>query len=417
MPALYKYLESLSKGELEDVCRLVAIQPAESSTVSDLRRIIFQYFKMNPEELQKVPAFREGGAPKSPLVLDDIDPMTSVPSVQVTEPQPTKPTVSDANDITVMNALSAQSSLLMALTNMLSTQQNIGTQQTTDSNRHRNDKFLSRLSTVTKMWDGQETARSEAMIFIQAFEEYKNQFEPELTTVFAGLRDSLQGRAKSWFMANREKFSTYEEFRKEFLQNFLPYQHEFKIRDRIRSERQATDERLIDFQARLLNLNRQLQSPLDDDAILELLLNHSHPRYQLHFITLPGKNLANVLALAAAVEHAAEYEKNYNSLKEKKYSKSLAVMTKNPETTGFTKTKNLGPICLNCQEVGHVYKNCPKPLRLRCFNCQAPGKTVHTCDCGKRKVAATEMVENCQTITEPSTSPSMEISGEGHLND
>lgn len=42
---------------------------------------------------------------------------------------------------------------------------------------------------------------------------------------------------------------------------------------------------------------------------------------------------------------------------------------------------NQDPVCWNCDKIGHLYRDCDLPKRLRCFYCKADGVPTTRCPC------------------------------------
>ena len=234
--------------------------------------------------------------------------------------------------------------------------------------------------------NGSDRGRLEARTFLKSFEDLKEQYDPNHKTTFAGLRDSLPGAAKEWFLAYQYQFESYDQFKLEFLKEFLPSDYEMVLRGQIRNENQTDRERFSTFQAKIRRMNSYLQSPLSEEDILEQLLLKSHKRYKLQFNLLENKNIGNLMRIAKAIENTQEFMDAESSVKfEINPRKTLsAACNRSNETTSRP--------CLNCHQPGHHYKQCELPIVIRCYFCGTKGKTINSCDCRRKTVASTKII-------------------------
>lgn len=377
MPTLSKYIQALQKEELKALCQSAGIPFAESSNVRDLRTLLYAFIKNNPESLQTTFTTL---APHSPMQLDEApffsdtkvmeEEGVSMPTVTVT---PATKEQSDGS-LTESNVLSLMQGFLQQQTDTLKSlfqQQDRREQQRETHQQVRNsgERFLSRASSLSKTWNGNDRNNLEPLHFLKSFDEFKEQYDPDWRTLLAGLRDGLQGKAKQWFLVHRNGLINFDDFKTKFTAAFLPEGYEVKVREQIRGEKQKSNESLLDFYTRLQLWNTYLTRKIQEDEITEYVTTHSLPKYRLQFNLLPTKEIDHLLRVAKAVEDAEESDQTH-----RRYQRPMVAAIESSNER----------LCLNCQTAGHNYKQCPLPLKIRCYYCNTPGKTVNSCGCRKK---------------------------------
>ena len=433
MPILSRYLNSMRKEELEELCERASLTIPKKAKVADLVRLLFIYAQTHPNEYEATLGII---SPKSPFNITEelVYPSTAKEAVQEEEQskieikqkvtgkknQPSfktnkkttiiknksKPEPSSSHQEIKQNMIGLremcqqqqtflvqqqhiiqqqtqqmaqlQLEMIGGLTNSIS-QLRISHADESQEKRSLWEKFLSRVVSLNKTWNGIDRNRLEALTFLKAFEDLREQYEPNEKITFAGLRDSLPGAAKEWFMAYKNTFESYENFKAEFLKEFLPADYEMVLRGQIRNETQKEYERLSSFQARLRTMNSYLQSPLSEEDILEQLLLKSHKRYKLQFNLLEHKTISNLTRIAAAIENSTEFIEKPGSSRAENTNRRL----NRPEETLRS--------CLNCHRPGHHFTQCELPVVVRCYYCGQKGKTINSCGCRKKSVASMQL--------------------------
>lgn len=416
------YIRSLKKDQLEKFCTTLKIAFSESDTVDTLRRLASKFVMENKIEIGQFPVIE--GLPALPLssspatlippkLTVNLDLAKAGPSNDLDSDFHTPLPVSDTEDVLFTDTVPQMLKLMVNMQKQIS--------HRPPSKYDIAEKFTKRCLFLSKTWLG--SPGPEAWDFLMRFEEYKDQYSPDLHSVFSALRDCLRGRALQWFVGNKSTFRTYAEFRTEFLAVFLPFNYERSLLNQIRNEKQNESENMDDFLARLRGMNLKLTRPIDQSEIIEIAISNAHPRYTVQFHLLPHTHtLHDLLHTARIIEHAQLYSTEYS----KKSRHRIAATTETPEAecvkcSALSKPQIKSPTkqvevktttspytCFNCQKSGHFYKDCPEPRKTYCHKCKAAGKTTLTCECSQTKVvASTSLTEevtekSCPTKQEPS---------------
>lgn len=382
------FLKGLNKDELEAAATSLKIQP--SGTKDTLIFTICSKILSSPGDLQLIPNYTIKSND------EDLAAIKTFMKLQLqVEPDPkSSKATSPRTDIT-KQLVDIQFQQLTLINDLASSHKA----------KKLDDRFVKRCLSLSKSWNGDSTEKSEAWDFIESFEDLREQYEPDLKTIYSALKDCLRGRAKEWFIANykNSKAFKYDEFQSDFLLVFLPFNHEKRIKSQIRSELQQEDETMDSFMARLANLNRKLKAPLPDCELLEIAVSNAHPRYTVQFNLISDTSVkAEVLKVDRIIEHAKSHEIEFSKKKRTQYSNyksKIAALTveekqeveeacscTTAQVAAITKEKQNykkvnTTVCFNCEKQGHISKNCPEPTNLHCYKCKAQGKTIRTCGC------------------------------------
>ena len=284
---LGRLFHSFRKEELQKMCELANITVSDKPKVADMIRLLLSFARANPDTYQSTLSLI---APASPYDLSDelTFPIveeedtdhekeekvgnefqtegTSKEDARVLLQVPTQTKKmketqqSNSNDLVFQMLLQQQqllqqqieqnAILVASLTENLQGQRLPRTEEAGESLHQKKvwwEKFLSRVASLNKSWNGNARSRAEAMIYLRAFEELLEQYAPDWNTTLAGLRDSLNGKAKEWFMVHRKTFNSYDDFKGKFFEAFLPQDYEVMVKEQLRGEKQKPNETLRDF--------------------------------------------------------------------------------------------------------------------------------------------------------------------------
>ncbi|XP_044313070.1 activity-regulated cytoskeleton-associated protein-like [Drosophila rhopaloa] len=151
------------------------------------------------------------------------------------------------------------------------------------------------------LFDGQ----SDPLTFIERLEVQAEAYRlrtARLPRVISGL---LTGKAESWYRTFQMQDVSWEVFRKEFLEFFLPPQYFQRLEDTIRTRYQQPGESCKEFVVELrLLMQRAKFTPAQE---LERLYQNLRPEYQLFVRRQDFEDLATLIQRATAYETAIEH--------------------------------------------------------------------------------------------------------------
>lgn len=296
---------------------------------------------------------------------------------------------------------------------------------------------------LVRKWNIHFDGKRDPVSFIERLEELKEAYKVNGEDLLRALPELFQGSALLWQRNNRDNWTTYQEFRREFEFQFWPPGYQRKLDEELRRRTQGDKEPFRDFVTALTTLMRRRGGFLPQDK-LDILYSNMRPEYKLtvrredcrtvpelitqaeHYESYirdianfqPPPNPAQALIAETAYQggrrgwqrpeataispatdegHARSRNENPSHLRNqenKGFSKREFWKNKgkqydreSPPQKGINRNKAVGSnsdkpaiICWNCEEAGHLSRRCPKPKISRCYRCKKEG--VRTIECG-----------------------------------
>lgn len=176
---------------------------------------------------------------------------------------------------------------------------------------------------------------------------------------------------------------TWEGIQKEFTSQFQPNVNDLATMRELMNIKQGKDEKFDSLYSRFFRTHDQLDIPLNDDSIVELLRNAL--REDLDQLTFAAE-IKSIDQLRSLVQRAETHVRPSRGSsfqsgrriseldKDEEYISRERVQYTDNELSGQSKFK-----CWNCQELGHGYTSCDKERNLFCYKCGKKGVTVYKC--------------------------------------
>lgn len=214
-----------------------------------------------------------------------------------------------------------------------------------------------------------------------------------------------------WYRSVRHSFHTWDALVEQLKRTFLPYDYEYDLREEINRRSQGSEEKIAIYVSVMEGLFSRLSQKPDEMERVRMIRRNLLPTYQralaFHSIT----SISDLINLGSKWEEANNRASRF---KPPPLNQSHLIgpdLTYQPHSDGrgrssqtsrfyelqshncdeiVQSTQNQANLtssnsgcrtvkCFNCDSYGHIYKQCPQPLRKRCFNCQTPNCTTKSC--------------------------------------
>lgn len=221
--------------------------------------------------------------------------------------------------------------------------------------------------------------------------------------LFDAAIDLFEGKALTWYRANRSRFSNWKSLSDLLCKHFEPPDYHSRLFKEILERTQDPSESIVEYLASMSALfNRYGGVP--EELQLDIVSRNLSPFYltQLPPINSLSELEDECLKLEAKKYRAEAYVPPSRKKKQQLVEPDFAFVChdSNPDSkcidvgsspySSLTSSPQVGAvsqwrddkrkiICWNCKSEGHVNRDCPKPKMLHCFRCGTPDVTVRSC--------------------------------------
>lgn len=202
--------------------------------------------------------------------------------------------------------------------------------------------------------------------------------------LFDSAIDLFDGKALVWYRSNKSRFSTWAELSDLLARHYQPPDYRSRLFRDIMDRTQGPNESIVDFMACITSMCERYGG-LTSEAELDIILRNLSPFYtmQLPVITSLQQLEVECLALEVKKFRADSYKpppKSRQNLVEPNFACMYSEHEPSVSTSVCaTVMQNNTFKCWNCENTGHLFRDCSFPKRIRCFKCQHPGVTIRSC--------------------------------------
>lgn len=143
--------------------------------------------------------------------------------------------------------------------------------------------------------------------FIQDIEKYFKKSNIQGAQQLEAALECLEGPARNWSTIYKPSWKTYEDFRKDFLNNYWSDLEQGKIRHMILTGTWKNRHTMGDHFAYYVNLAQQLTNPFQETELVSLLLRHFPIHVQSLWSLKPNKTLAEAASFLKQQEDIVHY--------------------------------------------------------------------------------------------------------------
>lgn len=254
------------------------------------------------------------------------------------------------------------------------------------------------------LFDGQ----SDPLSFIERVEERAAAHQIALTQLSRAVPEMLTGNASDWFRVSRLQGATWDSFKRELLEFFLPPRYFQRLEDQIRARQQKPRETFKAYVVELRLLMRRAGYTGEEE--LDRAYENLLPEYQLYIRRHEASSLAQLTQLATDFEFVRERE--WKSRNTRVAQQRPTTVSTNSEVNQAPRHRNpfrdnqpdhqgvqnepridnrmiqeTGPAidvqraCRRCAEIGHYSRECRNRQVYFCWRCGKRGvRTWECCD-------------------------------------
>ncbi|EFN68938.1 hypothetical protein EAG_02677, partial [Camponotus floridanus] len=182
--------------------------------------------------------------------------------------------------------------------------------------------------------------------FLERVGKLREAYACSKAQLLKGLPELLRGDALSWYRNVRDSWDTWEDFERDFRQQFLPRRYAATLRREILAKRQKINEKFAQFVTGMMTLMRRAGGYSREEQ-LELVYDNMNPAYK-HYVRID-----DVRSIAELQARASEYEDILTEQKEAAKQEKQAV-------AAVATIYNKKECCWRCKQRGHTRTQCKR---------------------------------------------------------
>ena len=231
--------------------------------------------------------------------------------------------------------------------------------------------------------------------FLERVEELRSARNMSIRQLFDSAIDLFSGKALNWFRSNRDRFHDWFSLADLLRRHFEPPDYRARLFKEILERTQDTTESIVDYLTCMQALFRRYGG-MSEGMQLDTVRRNLSPFYATQ---LPEVDTLEELEEECLKLEAKKYRvENYvpPSRKRQQFVEPDFAFVAVEDSRSSSETPRVDRVdevnevahatrpprvvnCWNCQEPGHLNRNCPNPKRIHCFRCGASNVTVRSC--------------------------------------
>lgn len=215
--------------------------------------------------------------------------------------------------------------------------------------------------------------------------------------------DLFVGQARIWFRSMRRQIGSWDELVTEMRKEFQPSDYDEVLLAEIRTRTQGESERIGLYLSIMDNLFSRLTCQLDEGEQLKIVKKNLLPSFTEKLCLQDINSFDDLKSLCRRIEQSLNLVNKFRPPPSQRYSlepdlayhgvakskvKLAEVESRSINVRDTTSQRFNGKvICWDCREVGHVYRNCPRPRGQKfCWGCGQVDVIRSCCrKCSKKK--------------------------------
>ncbi|KAI5651495.1 aspartyl protease domain-containing protein [Phthorimaea operculella] len=262
---------------------------------------------------------------------------------------------------------------------------------------------------IVKNWDISFDTFNDPVEFLESLDEYATSCEVPKEKLLPVLTRFLKGKANLWHRNNRDDWSTWDEFIKDFKRYFYPRGYETNLIERIIARKQGCREKFVDYLTDLQTIMRRY-GKLKSQEKLERIYENMNANYKLYVQRQDFDSVHDLIELCTEYEKITE--EKYRNWQPRMFENDLAANpfessrpdtrhdagpsrppnssygrraeAKNSKPMGgrdpkYLRNYNSKTSCFSCGGENHRYTECTGRKQIFCSTCGKIGVLSRNC--------------------------------------
>lgn len=232
--------------------------------------------------------------------------------------------------------------------------------------------------------------------FLQRVEELRVARSTTEEMLFNSAVDLFTGSALVWYRAVRGTLTNWENLKTALRKDFLPINFDDELMAEIRDRTQGEHERLTVYIATMLNLFSRLSVQPTEEEKLHIIKKNLLPYLQIQLALQTIPDVATLTETGRIIENANLVTKKYQPPPRKNLATlepdlAYSQCSRSVESTSTNQRNSTLAMlqCWNCNQPGHLKRDCRKKQTIACHGCGRAGVIKPNCPSCSRKFSKT----------------------------
>lgn len=193
----------------------------------------------------------------------------------------------------------------------------------------------------------------------------------------------FEGNAKTWYLASRLRFNTWEDLTRALKEQFLPRDYDYWLMKDIENRYQGASESFGLYFSHMEIMFQQLAHPVPGPQKLAILMRNILPSYADRLALVDVFNVESLQRACKRIEEAQYASSRRNVYPEPAIKISQSQTAVKPKVSTIRVSEPVVPMsplrCFNCLKQGHHFNDCPDERGCFCFRCGKPDTVSFRC--------------------------------------